>query len=282
MKRLKPVFITLAATFWTGFTYLFIAAIVDSIPAYAIAGLGLLSVLPFGFFAILLIFKPTSRTSTHLTIITSFMVLGLAISLYSFNENILSTAILLMAVGSLALWLIYLNWYSVIPRNQSEPVVGDYLPELSFLENNNSELSTRDLQGRKMLMMFYRGNWCPLCMAQIKEISAQYKELEKRGIETLLISPQPSNHSASLAKKMNVNFRFVTDKDNRMAQKLNIDHKYGTPLGMQIFGYKTETVMPTVIIADGSGKIMFVDQTDNYRVRPEPSTFLAILDAENE
>ena len=81
---------------------------------------------------------------------------------------------------------------------------------------------------------------------------------------------------------MNVNFRFVTDKDNRMAQKLNIDHKYGTPLGMQIFGYKTETVMPTVIIADGSGKIMFVDQTDNYRVRPEPSTFLAILDAENE
>jgi hypothetical protein len=36
--------------------------------------------------------------------------------------------------------------------------------------------------------------------------------------------------------------------------------------------------MPTVIITDEQGKIIFADLTDNYRVRPEPETFLRVLD----
>ena len=36
--------------------------------------------------------------------------------------------------------------------------------------------------------------------------------------------------------------------------------------------------MPTVVITDANGKIIFRDLTDNYRVRPEPETFLKILD----
>ncbi len=43
-------------------------------------------------------------------------------------------------------------------------------------------------------------------------------------------------------------------------------------------GYDSDTVLPTVIITDEKGKIIFVDLTDNYRVRPEPETFLQIID----
>jgi hypothetical protein len=35
--------------------------------------------------------------------------------------------------------------------------------------------------------------------------------------------------------------------------------------------------MPTVVVTNASGTIVFSDQTDNYRVRPEPDVFLAIL-----
>jgi hypothetical protein len=38
--------------------------------------------------------------------------------------------------------------------------------------------------------------------------------------------------------------------------------------------------LSTVVISDPDGTIIFADLTDNYRVRPEPSTFLAALDAE--
>ncbi len=116
-------------------------------------------------------------------------------------------------------------------------------------------------------------------MAQIKEISSQYKALEKRNVTIALISPQPHHLSRSLAKKYNLNFNFLVDVNNKVAKQLEIFHKNGLPAGMQILGYKNDTVMHTVIITNTNGKIIFSHLTDNYRVRPEPETFLKVLDS---
>ena len=70
----------------------------------------------------------------------------------------------------------------------------------------------------------------------------------------------------------------MVDANNQVAQQLGIFAKNGLPLGLQVFGYENDTVLPTVLITDATGKIIFADLTDNYRMRPEPATFLAILD----
>jgi hypothetical protein len=49
------------------------------------------------------------------------------------------------------------------------------------------------------------------------------------------------------------------------------------PMGMQVLGYDSETVLPTVIITDKGGRILWVHETDNYRIRPEPEVYLAVL-----
>jgi hypothetical protein len=41
--------------------------------------------------------------------------------------------------------------------------------------------------------------------------------------------------------------------------------------------FTCSSVLPTVIIVDPEGRIIFTDQTDNYRVRPDPDTFLKVL-----
>ena len=57
------------------------------------------------------------------------------------------------------------------------------------------------------------------------------------------------------------------------AKQLGIVHRWGTPMGLQMLGYESDTVLPTVILTDSRGIILFSDQTDNYRVRPEPEVF---------
>jgi hypothetical protein len=37
--------------------------------------------------------------------------------------------------------------------------------------------------------------------------------------------------------------------------------------------------MPTVVMTNDKGEIIFADLTDNYRVRPEPKDFLKVFDA---
>ena len=61
------------------------------------------------------------------------------------------------------------------------------------------------------------------------------------------------------------------------ARTLGIENPNGLPMGMQVLGYDSETVLPTVIITGRDGKIIWTHETDNYRVRPEPDVFLDVL-----
>ena len=74
--------------------------------------------------------------------------------------------------------------------------------------------------------------------------------------------------------------RFCVDEQGQLARQLGIEHVGGLPFLMEPLGYDADAVLPTVLITDPSRRIIFADLTDNYRVRPEPSTFLAALDAQ--
>lgn len=242
---------------------------------FTVHNIGLL----FSSFAVVLFFlmlfsKPVARTSKTLTFYSTFISIGLVLNLLDYNRNSLLIP-LSIALG----WLAYLTWYSTFnSRNTSVLDFNKKLPEFS-LENTDKELvNINSFKGNFKILIFYRGNWCPLCMAQIREVVHQYKELEKRKVDMLLISSQPHKFTKSLAKKHEVPFHFLRDVDNKVAKQLKIVHENGLPAGFQVLGYESDVVLPTVIITDKNNKIIFADLTDNYRVRPEPETFLRIID----
>ncbi len=229
------------------------------------------------FFAGLFI-KSQARTSRNLNTYTIFISIGLLISIYGGFVDIDSNNnfIKILLIFS---WIFYITWYSVFKnRDKSILKVGNTLPDFQLEDSNKNKVSSEAFLGNPSIYLFYRGNWCPLCMAQIKEIAAQYKELEQRGVNMILISPQPHSFSKNLADKYKLNFNFLTDANNNVAKQLGIFAKNGIPAGFQVLGYDSDTVLPTVIITDANGKIVFADLTDNYRVRPEPETFLKVID----
>ncbi len=277
MHRLKSIFISLAITYWLSCT-IFLGKDTLSWPINLYAASSFLGVLvPVLFFSLLLLYKPTARTQPQLPFITGLQTLSTIIALSGVFLSKIPYLYGIISFIGLLLWVIYVKWYSVLPAPKAGPKVGKKLPSLLFYTNDGTVVRLDKFNKQKKLLLFYRGNWCPLCMAQIKEIAAAYKQLEHKGVAVLLISPQPASHSAKLAKKMKVNFYFLTDKNNAMARQLGIDHPHGTPLGMEIFGYTSDTVLPTVLLADEQNNLVWVDQTDNYRLRPEPKLFLEKL-----
>ena len=93
-----------------------------------------------------------------------------------------------------------------------------------------------------------------------------------------MISSQSANKSQALAARHQVPIRFMVDPDNKAARQLGISQANSLPFGMQLLGYSTEAALPTVVITDAAGKILFTDLTDNYRHRPEPEKLLKVLD----
>lgn len=183
----------------------------------------------------------------------------------------------LVALVAFALLLLYVFWYSRFGRHTDSRLdVGSRIPEFTVSDLDGNAVTSTELLGQPSVFLFYRGNWCPLCMAQIDELVERYKDLQRLGVEVFLISPQPDAASRALAEQKGVPFRFLVDSGNRAAEALGIAVANGVPMGVP-GDYPGDTVMPTLFVVTAGGTIVFSDQTDNYRVRPEPDVFLAIL-----
>lgn len=232
-----------------------------------------MTALPGAAFVSIIFIGNVARTSKHMPLVQGPMWAALAVTAMTAAE----TNAVFIGLASVAGTLGYIYWYSNLGRPKSNSVVlGKALPAIELEGPNNTVVTNADFAGKPALLMFYRGNWCPLCMAQIKEIAGLYKELDRRGVQVAMISPQSHNNTEGLAKKFDVPFKFLVDRDNRVADTLEILHKNGVPLGM--LGYDNDAPFPTIIILDKEGKVAFADMTDNYRVRPEPDVFLKIID----
>jgi peroxiredoxin len=245
-------------------------------PEAGLAWVGaLVAVAPLAVFMSSLVLFQRARTSRNQYLLLALALVGTVVSFVDFESPASWYALFLGLIGTFA----YVFWYSILDRSvQSVLSVGAMLPELELFDDEGNPVTAT--AGKHGLYMFIRGNWCPLCMAQVKEIAAQYRELEARGVEVFLISRQPAANTRALAKRFDAPIRFCIDEDGRLARQLGIEHLGGLPFLMEPLGYDSDSVLPTVVITDPSRRIIFVDLTDNYRVRPEPSTFLAALDAQ--
>lgn len=274
MFRPKPLFInafilsSLAASVYAGWR------VADA--AWPSPWLGtLLACMAPLFFFMRLFLLPTPRTSRNLAPLLIAGVMGAGLALYWGGPFAASVAALVGIGGSLA----YIFWYSRFEPAVATPLrVGGSLPEFVLYDVEGQEIAARSLLDRPALWLFYRGNWCPFCMAQVREIAGHYRELAQRGIRIVLISPQPEANTRALAERFEVPMQFLVDRDNAVARKLGVLDEGGLPAGLQVLGYDSDAPRPTVFLTAAGGGILYSDLVENYRIRPEPADFLAAFD----
>lgn len=237
----------------------------------------LLATVPFSaLIGRLMLFKNRARTSGVLVgpLILGAAGLGLA---WMGGATAGRLPLALAASGWVGL-VVYDFWYSRLGRQPNAALrPGQVLPDFPLQNVGGAPVAASTLTDRPVIWLFYRGNWCPLCMAQIKELVARRAAYAAAGVRVALISPQPHRFNAALARAHDCGFDFLTDKGNTAARQLGLAAPFGVPMGMQLLGYASETVWPTVILTAPGGRILWTHETDNYRVRPEPDVFLEVL-----
>ena len=245
-------------------------------PEVGLASVGaLVAIVPLVSFMSSLVLVKRPRTWRNQYLMLALAVIGTVISWIGFESPASWYALFLGVIPS----FVYVFWYSRFDRSAPAAIaVGATLPSFELYDGDGNPVTPTE--GKHGLYMFIRGNWCPLCMAQVEEIAAQYREFEARGVEVFLISRQPAANTRALAKRFDAPIRFCVDEEGQLARQLGIEHVGGVPFLMEQLGYDVDSVLPTVVITDPSRRIIFADLTDNYRVRPEPSTFLAAIDAQ--
>lgn len=99
---------------------------------------------------------------------------------------------------------------------------GDKAPAFKTKDQNGNAVSLSDLKGSKVVLYFYPEDDTELCTLQACNIKDNYKELQKKGITVLGVSPDTADSHQDFTKKFKLNFPLLVDTDKKIAGK------YGT------------------------------------------------------
>ncbi len=186
-------------------------------------------------------------------------------------ELLAGLAILLLAGGG---YLYYrLHGSRPIPEQLRR---GKPLPDFAALDESGKPLASRDLRGTPAVMIFVRGNWCPFCSRQVKNLTGYYKEIVDLGARLIFVTPKPQETTRRVAEFFNVELEFWLDESLAATRKLGLLLESAVP--KDYYGeYGRDTTWPASLVIDASGVIRYVELSKHIIDRPNPKTLLREL-----
>jgi peroxiredoxin len=153
---------------------------------------------------------------------------------------------------------------------------GKPLPEFSALDESGEPLASRDLRGTPVVMIFVRGNWCPFCSRQVKNLTGYYKDIVDLGARLIFVTPRPQETTKRVAEFFNVELEFWLDESLAATRKLGLLLESAVP--KDYYGeYGRDTTWPASLVVDASGVIRYVELSKHIIDRPNPKTLLREL-----
>jgi peroxiredoxin len=86
----------------------------------------------------------------------------------------------------------------------------------------------------------------------------------------LAISPDSNERSQELAKRLQVNYRFLADRDLAVTRRLGLVHAGSGPDGGDV-------PKPATVVVDRAGVVRWAAFADNVQGRPDPRVVLDAL-----
>lgn len=143
--------------------------------------------------------------------------------------------------------------------------VGSSAPDFKLQSLDGDWVQLSELRGSKVLMIFYRGHWCPFCVGHLQDIQSLLPELEKRGYQVLAISPENATDMQKIADRMDRPYRFLSDIN------LKVTDLYG-------IRRDEELPHPAMIVLDDLGIVKWFYVGENYKQRPSAQQLRKVLD----
>ena len=163
-------------------------------------------------------------------------------------------------------------------------LIGETIPKATLQDSEGKQVELSKLLGNKpTVLVFYRGGWCPYCSVQLSGLVKIEKEILDLGYQMIAISPDDYRNLQTTESKESINYTLLSDPDAKFIQQMGIGFK--TPLMLKGFiatkGQKGETSeimpVPTVMIVNEKGKILFEYLNPNYKERISGEMLLAVL-----
>jgi peroxiredoxin len=166
---------------------------------------------------------------------------------------------------------------------------GDRAPEFALLDQNSREVRSCDLLANgRLIVVFFRGRWCPYCVTQLESLQFLAPDLAEKDASLVAISPQKVHHNFLTADQHKLRFPLLSDRANVVTQQFGIAYKVPQE---QADLYRTVFInlaalnddapdslpLPATFVISQQGVIEQAFAEEDFRLRPEPADLLSLL-----
>lgn len=161
------------------------------------------------------------------------------------------------------------------PRDRTTPVkAGETAPDFTLAAANGKSISLSKLN-KLVVLVFYRGYWCPFCVRQLADLRGLITPGEN--VELIAVSIDPPEKSKELAAKIGrdgkgeVGFTLLSDPGHKTIDAYGLyDPAYA---GQDFDGIPH----PAVYVLDKNRKVVWAKVESDYKKRPTNEEIRAAL-----
>lgn len=178
------------------------------------------------------------------------------------------------------LGLLYLCCLPII--GQDKPLgllVGDIAPDFTAKYHNGKNVQLKKLlQSSPVVLVFYRGEWCPYCNRNLQALQDSLSLITAKGATVIAISPEKSENVDKTILKTKASFNVISDTDLKIMNAYKVAFNwdvettekystYGIKLTEKNASKQNTLPVPAVYIIGKDGKIKYRHFDENYEKR---------------
>lgn len=169
--------------------------------------------------------------------------------------------------------------------------VGTAAPVFSALDANSNTFSLETvLENGPVVLIFYRGFWCPVCNQHLSKIQDSLELIEEKGAKVIAISPEKPEYLGKMEKKTGAEFTLLYDEGYKISDAYDVTFKpskatlttYNTLLGAKLKKTHSDDSqrlpIPATYVIDKSGTITWRQFNPDYKKRSNVADILNALD----
>lgn len=171
---------------------------------------------------------------------------------------------------------------------KSAKQVGELAPNFSLQNAQGKTVSLQDYLAKgKVILIWYRGGWCPYCNLTLREMQKELPNFKAEGASLLALTPELPNNSLNTKEKNQLEFEVLSDVGNKVAKQYGVVFQL-TPEVAEIYNQAfklnehngdttNELPMAVTYIINQDGTIAFAFLDEDYRSRAEPRQITKFL-----
>ncbi len=173
--------------------------------------------------------------------------------------------------------------HSLVMMAQTRPKglnLNDKAPDFTAEDQNGKNISLKnELKNGAVVLVFYRGQWCPFCNRQLKQLEDSLGQITAKGAKVLTITPEKEDNITKTITKTKASFSILHDEGLQIMKSYDVAFKVDdkTIEAYQKYGIDFNDAngvsnganlpVPAVYVINKDGKIVYKYFDADYRKR---------------